>query len=372
MATINAQDFTVKIDNLQQGKVVGKAYSDKLLSNQVLLEIELFSLTTNNITYGVVGGRMSYWKFFPTHSGYGIIPAWGFAKVVNSNHPDVQVGQQFYGYYPMSSHLLVTIDKVSSKGFVDNAEHRRELPLIYNFYTNTEQDPTYSPETESLISIFRPLFITSFLIDDFLAENDFYGASNIILTSASSKTAQALACLLAYRKKENDLNLNILGLTSKKNTEFVEQLGWYDQTISYDAITTLNANEKFVVVDFTGNHNTQYQLQTLLGENLVYNCLVGLVDWQNFKGEKPLPQKGEFFFAPTHAQKRQKDWGGAGFQQKVGIAWQEFISAVQSTISIKKYFGFQELEKLYVDMLHGKVDPKCGNIVSLNEINKES
>ena len=128
---------------------------------------------------------MNYWKFFPTQFGYGIIPAWGLANVVISNHPDVQVGQRFYGYYPMSSHLLVTISNVSSKGFVDNTEHRQALPPIYNFYTNTEQDPTFTPETENLISIFRPLFVTSFLIDAHLAEQNFYKTSQILITSAT-------------------------------------------------------------------------------------------------------------------------------------------------------------------------------------------
>lgn len=240
MATINTLDFTVKTDDLQQTKLVEKTYSNKLLSNQVLLEIDQFSFTSNNITYSVVGEQMNYWKFFPTQSGYGIIPAWGFANVVISNHPEVQVGQRFYGYYPMSTHLLVTINNVSSKGFVDNTAHRQTLPPIYNFYTNTEQDLTFTLETEKLISIFRPLFTTSFLIDDHLAEQSFYKATQMLITSASSKTAQALACQLAHRKKENALSLNVIGLTSKKNVEFVRQLGWYDQTISYDSIAQLN------------------------------------------------------------------------------------------------------------------------------------
>ncbi|MDN5213031.1 DUF2855 family protein [Fulvivirgaceae bacterium BMA12] len=366
MATINALDFTVKIDELQKTQFVEKTYSDELSSNQVLLEIDKFSFTSNNITYGVVGEKMNYWKFFPTQSGYGIIPAWGLANVVVSNHPYVQVGQRFYGYYPMSSHLLVTINNVSSKGFVDNAKHRQALPPIYNFYTNTEQDPTFTLETEKLISIFRPLFITSFLIDDYLAEQNFYNTSQILITSASSKTAQALACLLALRKKENSLDLNLLGLTSKKNIEFVRHLGWYDQIINYDSIARLNSNQKFVVIDFTGNHNIQFQLQKLLNNNLVYNCLVGIVDWQNLKGENPLPKKGEFFFAPTQAEKRQKEWGLAKFQQNIGVAWQQFIDAIQSTISIKEHIGAQGLEQLYSDMLNGKIDPKHGHIVSLN------
>ena len=309
---------------------------------------------------------MNYWKFFPTQSGYGIIPVWGLADVIASNHPEIKIGQRFYGYYPMSSHLLVTISKTTGKGFVDYTEHRQSLPPVYNFYTNTKHDPAFTPETEDLISIFRPLFVTSFLIDDHLAKQNFYKATQILITSASSKTAQAVAYLLARRKRENDLNLKLTGLTSKRNMAFVRQLGWYDQVLSYDEIAQLNSNEKFVVIDFTGNHNTQFQIQTLLKDNLLYNCLVGLVDWQNLKGETPLPKRGEFFFAPEHAAKRQKEWGQALFQQKIGIAWQQFINSVQSVISIKEHVGLEKLEQLHLNMLNGKIDPKQGNIVNLS------
>lgn len=365
MATISAIDFIVKTDDLRTTQLVEKSYAKELSENQVLLEIGKFSFTSNNITYAVVGEQMNYWDFFPTQTGYGIIPAWGFANVIVSNHPEIPIGQRFYGYYPMSSHLLVTVDKFSNMGFVDSSEHRQTLPPLYNFYTSTANDPSYTPGTEDLICLFRPLFVTSFLIDDHLAARDFYGATQILITGASSKTAQALAFLLAFRKKENALNFNLVGLTSKKNAAFVQELGWYDQTLSYDEISYLDNNEKFVVVDFVGNHETQFQLQTLLNSNLLYNCLVGLLDWQNLEGEESLPNKGEFFFAPTHAQKCQKDWGVAGFQQKVGNAWEQFTSSIQPMISISEFIGPEKLEQLHLDMVNGKIDPKQGNIVSL-------
>mgnify|MGYP001799534367 CR=1 FL=1 len=362
---MNAQDFTVKRDDLSQTKVVQKNYPDELMPGQVLLAIDRFSFTSNNITYGVVGERMSYWSFFPAEQGYGIIPAWGYATVIVSSHPDVAVGQRFYGYYPMSSHLLVTPGRVSSMGFTDQTKHRKTLPSVYNFYSSTANDPSYSPDTEELTALFKPLFVTSFLIDDQLAEEHFYGASQIVLTSASSKTAQALACLLANRKKQDGLKINIIGLTSERNKGFVHQLGWYDQIVSYEELAELNQKEDFVIVDFTGNHQLQFQLQTLLEDRLQYNCLVGLVDWHHLKGDQPLPKKGEFFFAPTNAEKRQKDWGVSGFHQRVGIAWHHFVHSVQSNLVIEQHNGAEELQILYADMLQGKVDSKCGNIVSL-------
>lgn len=307
MALIQGLDFTVKIDNLQESKTVEKPYPEKLQPNQVLLEIDKFSFTSNNITYGVVGKKMNYWKFFPTLSYYGIIPAWGLASVVVSNNPDIQVGERFYGYLPMSTHLLVNANNLSSKGFVDNSKHRQPLPLVYNFYVNIQQDQSFAPETEDLISIFRPLFVTSFLIDDHLSEQNFYQATQILITSASSKTAQALACLLAHRKKESALDINILGPTSKSNIEYVSNLGFYDQALDYDSIPKLDTSKRIILIDFAGNHNVQFQLQTLLKDNLVYNCLVGFVDWENLKGKTLFPKKGSSFLLQNMHKKDREN-----------------------------------------------------------------
>ena len=208
--------------------------------------------------------------------------------------------------------------------------------------------------------------MTSFLIDDYLAREDFFKASQILLTSASSKTAQALASLLAHRKKESGVEIELIALTSGGNTGFVDDLGWYDKVISYESLNELDADKGTIVVDFAGNHSTQLQLQNLFGDQLVYNCLVGFVDWQNLDGKDPLPKKGELFFAPTHAANRQKEWGIAEFQKKVGMAWQQFIGAISSIITMKEYIGAHQLEALYLDVLNGRIDPKHGNIVRMS------
>ena len=149
-------------------------------------------------------------------------------------------------------------------------------------------------------------------------DNDFFGGQTIILTSASSKTAIGLAALLAQRK--GDHNLNVVGLTSKGNMDFVNGLGYYDSVLSYDEVAKLSTTEPSVIVDFSGNAQLQEKLQSHLGSQLAYNCLVGMVDWTNRGGAKSAATNGKFFFAPSQALKRNKEWGVAGFQQRVGIA----------------------------------------------------
>ena len=54
------------------------------------LKVESFSVTTNNITYAVVGDGFGYWNFFPpvgddaegAGGSWGVVPMWGHAKVI--------------------------------------------------------------------------------------------------------------------------------------------------------------------------------------------------------------------------------------------------------------------------------------------------
>ncbi|MBC7103757.1 MAG: DUF2855 family protein [Parvibaculum sp.] len=43
----------------------------------MLVEIEKFALSANNITYAVAGDMLNYWSFFPAEEGWGKIPVWG-------------------------------------------------------------------------------------------------------------------------------------------------------------------------------------------------------------------------------------------------------------------------------------------------------
>jgi hypothetical protein len=66
--------------------------------------------------------------------------------------------------------------------------HRARLPAAYNGYARVDADPIYDADSEPEQMLLRPLFFTSYLIDDFLDEASLFGARSVILSSASSKT----------------------------------------------------------------------------------------------------------------------------------------------------------------------------------------
>jgi hypothetical protein len=65
-------------------------------------------------------------------------------------------------------------------------------------------------------ALLQPLFMTSFVLDDWLVDSDLFGAELVVLGSASSKTAIGLAHLLTTNQRAR-----VVGLTSERNAEFV-------------------------------------------------------------------------------------------------------------------------------------------------------
>lgn len=340
--------------------------ANALQDGQVLFRIDHFAFTANNITYAAVGDRMRYWEFFPAPDNKGCIPVWGFADVVASRCADVEVGARFYGYYPMATHLLVEPAHIRDSGFIDGAAHRQGLAVVYNQYLRSSKDPLYQADTEALQMVFRPLFTTSFLLDDFLADNDFFAASHIFLTSASSKTAISLAYLLQKAKASRAHQVQVIGLTSKGNVDFVNSLGYYDQTLDYDALDALGDHAS-VIVDFAGNTQLVETLHRRFAEKLMYSCMVGLSHWEDnhalpadLPGPKPI-----MFFAPSQSQKRLNEWGGKQFQTLLAQQWHSFSESASQWLEIETSAGAEATQQMYEKILRGQANPKTGQQVSL-------
>jgi hypothetical protein len=183
-------DFLVKRDHLRECRIAESEVAE-LEPGQALLRVDTFGLTANNVTYAVMGEAMSYWDFFPAEAGWGRVPMWGFADVERSEAQAVDPGTRLYGYLPPSSHLVVAPAKAEAGSFVDGSQRRAPLPSVYNRYAATGSDPFYRPETEEMQMLLRPLFYTSFLIDDQLADEGLVNCGPIVISSASSKTAIA-------------------------------------------------------------------------------------------------------------------------------------------------------------------------------------
>ncbi len=333
--------------------------SPSIDEGEVLLQIDQFAYTSNNVTYAMVGHRIGYWKFFPVDKeGLGIIPCWGFANVIKSHHPDVKEGVRYYGYYPMASHLKIKPGHISNMLITDSTTHRLELPVIYNQLINCSADPLYQLESEDLQSLIRPLFTTSFLIHDQYVQNQFYSSDQILLISASSKTALSLAHCLQNEP------VQVIGLTSPRNLEMVRSSGYYDDVYTYDDISSI-PEKKSSIVDFAGNHTIQLDIQDHLGALIQMITMVGMVRWEDHKGQRSLSIQPEFFFAPTYAAKRIKEMGQDQFNRKLAKSYLHFMNEIKHFIHIKYYNFTDDITGLHRNMVKGTFDANLGNIVRL-------
>jgi hypothetical protein len=353
-------DFLVRRDELRECRVAESEPSAPE-PGQALLRVDSFGLTANNITYAVMGATMSYWDFFPAADGWGRVPMWGFAEVERSEAEGVAAGTRVFGYLPPSSHLLVTPVDADASGFVDGSPHRAALPSAYHRYQATAADPFYSADSEDIQMLLRPLFFTSFLIDDQLADEGLTERGPVVISSASSKTAIAAAFLLARRE-----GVELVGLTSPRSAEFVAGLGIYGRTVTYDDVGSLGPGPA-TYVDIAGDGEVRHAVHSHYGDELAHSMAVGVTHWEEFgagSGELPGPPP-TFFFAPDRVTKRARDWGRAGLEQRVAAAWHPFCEWTSGWLEVVPGAGFEAVRGAYLDVLEGRVDPKTAHVLSL-------
>jgi len=335
---------------------------------QAVFRLSRFALTFNNITYASYGDVLGYWRFFPVDDQRGLLPVWGYADVLASNVEGLEPGQRFYGYWPLASHAVLEPGKVSAHSFRDDAAHRAELPEIYNWYQRTDEDDFHDARSEPLHAIYRPLFITAFCLADFLAENDFFGAERVVVSSASSKTAYATAFCLRRRKAEKH-GPELVGLTSEGHLDFVRRLGLYDAVVDYDNLETLDPEAATLYVDIAGNPDLKGRVHRHFGQRLVFDASVGAA--QSLTPPAPDPDlpgpRPEFFFAPTWIAKRHADWGVAGFNRRAGEVTAAFYTFVTDNrlVDLDEQQGLEAARDIIIDMVQGRTDPLKGHVIVL-------
>ncbi len=336
-------------------------------SGEARVRIDAFGLTSNNITYAVFGDAMGYWQFFPAAEEDGVpwghIPVWGFGEVVESSTGDLPEATRIYGYFPMADQLVLRPGRMDETGFTDMTGHRQALPTVYNRYSFTEGDPVYRPDREDQQMLLWPLFVTSFVVDDFLADNDLLGHGQVVLSSASAKTSIAAAFLLAERTGSE-----VVGLTSAANLGFVSGLGCYHRTVTYDDIGSLPVGDA-CYVDVAGRPDITAAVHDHFGESLRYSMVVGQTHWDSqvdrpsrLGGPKPV-----FLFAPDQIAKRRREWGRDRFTDAVADAWGRFVPWTDGWLTVHHTRGALGVEEVYRQLLAGRIDPRVGDACSLSE-----
>lgn len=358
MSTV--RELWVNRKNYRYTKVVELA-ARPLSEGEVRVRIEKFGLTSNNVSYAVSGDMIGYWNYYPADAPWGKVPVWGIGEVVESKASDIPVGERLYGFFPMASETILTTGSVQPGTFMDASPHRLELPALYNQYRRTNADPAYLQSMETERCLLFPLFITSFVLYDYLVDNDYFGAEQVVIGSVSSKTGFGLAELL-----KRDGKKRVVGITSAGNLAFVESLKCCDQAIVYGNESEIDPSVRTAYIDMSGNAKLTETLHTLLRENMVESCMVGATHWEERGRAKDLPgATPTFFFAPGQIAKRDKEWGPGVLWDKGSAAGAEIAKKVSDQMSVETITGADNAAKVWKAMLDNEVSPNRGLIVSI-------
>ncbi|UVO52951.1 DUF2855 family protein [Sphingomonas sp. SUN039] len=330
-------------------------------AGQALLKIDQFAVTSNNVTYAAIGEAFGYWDFFPAGERRGIVPVWGHATVVDAGDTGLTVGERVYGYLPMATHLVVEPVAVTGGSFTDGAAHRQKRAAVYNQYRRLDADPGHVAGGEDVRSVFEPLFLTSFLIEAMFRREAWHGAERLIVTSASSKTAMALA----HVARASSPQVERIGLTSARNIGFVERTGLYDKVLGYDEMAEIGGGSA-VSVDFAGNGATLSALHEAVGDDLKYSCLVGATDWANrggFGARDIAGPKPVLFFAPDHVATTVAELGPKGFGAAVADRWRAFAGDAAKLVKIEAVAGLADAIPAWRAAVDGRASPDVGVVV---------
>jgi hypothetical protein len=361
-----ALDFVVDRDDLHATRLVPAEVPDAsaLDAGEVLLEIEKFGFSANNITYASLGETMRYWEFFPRADGWGRVPVWGYALVAASAREGIAQGERVFGYLPMSTHAVLEADRVGPAGFVDAAAHRADLPAVYQRYARLAGGEGAGAGGEDQQALWRPLFMTSFGAADFLAEQRLYEAERIVVSSASSKTALGIAFLLAGRVGDVEL----IALTSRSNVAFCERVGYYGSVLPYDAVERIPRDGPIAFVDLAGNDRLLREVRRHAGELLRRTVVVGATHREERAQGAPLGGgDADFFFLPPWMERRRREWGPGEFARRYDEAWSAFLPTVERWMRVEHHRGPAAVESVYRHVLDGDVDPAVGYMLSLRE-----
>jgi hypothetical protein len=341
----------VRPDALAETRLAAEALEPA--DGQALLRVLCFGCTANNVTYGLLGDALGFWHFFPAPLGWARIPAWGVAEVVATRTNAVSEGERFFGFCPMAAEMLLT-PRAAPFGVIDVAEHRTSLMPAYNAYRH----PDAEHQDEQIL--LRPLFLLAFLLDEDLTARD---AGAVLLSSASSKTASAIAFLLASR------GTAVIGLTSPRNEPFVRGLGVYDEVAAYDAIDTL-PRKATAFIDVAGDERVREHVHKHFGDDLTFSGFVGAthLDASAFAAPPALehgPQP-EPVSANALLRERVRATGQDRLDADVARAWARYVAWSEGWLTVRRGAGPEAVRAAFLDVLGGHVAPNEAHLASMH------
>jgi len=340
---------------------------------QVLVHIAKLVVTANTLTYGIAGKHpvLKYFANFPVSADvpeaarYGRTPCWGTGVIVKSACSDIAVGTRIHGLFPISPYAVLTPTKITESQFTDGVEHRAGLLTPYLEYKFHDSGPfrglSYDEEDWQMGA--GNLFSTGWSMSQTAVVHPSKPTS-LLLTSASSRTSMAAA----FAAKFHAIPLEVIGVTSVANADFVRKSGFYDIVCVYDDVASLS-KQKVAVLDVAGNAGLKESLYKKFGDDLVYWGGVGITNVQTLGQKVSLEGLGGSpptqFLVFSAIEEVSKAYGAKEVAEMLSASSAAYKKQTFSSFKAVRKFGPEDTLQLYNDMVHSKTDPSCSYICSL-------
>ncbi|KAF7312096.1 hypothetical protein MIND_00221900 [Mycena indigotica] len=382
------------LDSTAEHAIVVSHPIQALPPNHVLLKVERFGFSANNITYEALGEH-SHFRYFDFHAAppefkttHGLVPVWGFATVVASSHNKISVGERVYGYLAPCQYLLVPVSAsdVNRHAFYVPRPHLPPDRRPYNQITRCDSDPEYIPTepAEDLTMLYRPLFWTAYWFEDWIHSVHYRGATNVLISSASAKTAFCTAYLIRKRRTcgQTDASLKIFGLTSQRNIAFTRGLGLYDEVLEYAELERGlgKGSDKWLYIDVAGNDKLNARLFKHFHDGELAGAVslgmtslapaskkVAKIDWQTntfSETNKEALQMENFFMVEwLSVRKHQLSLHEIFSRQK--RAWKELMTDCVSWVKLVRVSGPDAVKRVYDEVAKSGIPADVGYVWSL-------
>ncbi|KAK1660163.1 hypothetical protein BDP55DRAFT_561641 [Colletotrichum godetiae] len=287
--------------------------------SSVRVRTSLIGITSNNLSYAKLGDMLQWWNTWPVpldaptpyndRTEWGIVPAWGFARVLESNIEGIPAKSLLYGYWPTSSHPVdLSLVPSEPKGhFREVSEHRQGLGSIYNRY-NLVDESAQSEEYRAWFANVSPIWNCGYVMNRFTFATDFepvhplgagagewtekdadLSSAVVVNLSASSRTGRSFSWNLARDRKSGGGPLALLQATSApESLKAGPKASFEIKTVNYNELATKDIMDwiaklqpkRVVVADFGGRPKATEEfreaIKSTLPESTVFtNVQVG-------------------------------------------------------------------------------------------------
>jgi len=398
-------------------------------STAVKLRIDKTSLTANNKFY-ISFGEKAPFKFFDCYpvnakdsqlvgvDGVGqkedssslaetnLVhpPVWGLCTVVETNVDEIKMGTQYRAMLPIANEVSfanVTVDEQDNMVVI-----RPTTNPAYNvfvkipsesicFSSNSSNDDNTTSTKSDLALVTFPGIITGFGLYHALSRKQFYRSKEndervVVLSSASSKVALALALYLQKHNKEatttGGTSVKVFGYTSDQNKEFCQKTGLYDEILSYDEDLPGGDDCKYILIDIAGRGDLYKRNADTIKKTLV----IGNASSQDDKDStfacfsmyamvklmltmagapsflrKWMNPSMELFLIMDVSAELTAEWGQEKFNAMVEQATIDFVKAASEWMTVCHCNTDALITKAFDDIMAGTIPPSDAIIVDV-------